>query len=100
MRRQQGTKAKDCDSEVDLTYELSAWYEPLLMVDLVMKMKFEIVCGVVNGLVDVFDDDCGWIRESGRWKKVGISSLLKKVMIRQARAVYALVDFTCLMCWN
>ena len=30
---------KYCDSEVNLTYELSAWYEPLLMIDLIMKMK-------------------------------------------------------------
>ena len=55
---------------------------------------------VVDGNVDVVDDDCGWMRESGRWKKVGISSLLKKVMIRQARADYALVELSCLMCWN
>ena len=29
-----------CDGEVEITYELSAWYEPLLMIDLIMKMKF------------------------------------------------------------
>lgn len=46
---------------------------------------------MVDEVVDVVDDDCGWIRESGRGKKVGISSLSKKVMIRQARADYALV---------
>lgn len=28
---------KYCDSKVDLTYELFAWYEPLLMIDL-MRM--------------------------------------------------------------
>ena len=32
----------------------------------------------------------GW-EKGGRWKKVGISSLSKKVMIRQARADYTLV---------
>ena len=56
---------------------------------------------VVDELVDVDDDDCGWMWEE--WsvgKKVGISSLSKKVMIRQARADYALVQFTCSMCWN
>lgn len=42
---------------------------------------------------------CERVEWSGR-KKVGISSLSKKVMIRQARAGYALVGFTCLMCWN
>ena len=31
--------SKYCDSEVDMTYELSAWYEPLLMIDLMKKMK-------------------------------------------------------------
>ena len=52
-----------------------------------------VVCEVVvDGFVDVVDDDCGWIGESGRRKKVGISSLSKKVMIRQARADYALVE--------
>ncbi len=45
----------------------------------------------MDEFVDVVDDDCGWMGESGRWKKVGISSLSKKVMIRQARADYALV---------
>lgn len=33
---------KYCDSEVELTYELSAWYEPLLMIDLMMKVKLEL----------------------------------------------------------
>lgn len=45
----------------------------------------------MDEVVDVVDDDCGWVWESGRRKKVGISSLSKKVMIRQARADYALV---------
>ena len=31
-------RGKDCDGEVDLTYELSAWYEPLPVIDLMMKM--------------------------------------------------------------
>ena len=31
-------KSHYCDSEVDMTYELFAWYEPLLMIDLI-KMK-------------------------------------------------------------
>ena len=34
--------SKYCDSKVNLTYELSAWYEPLLMIDLMMKMKLEL----------------------------------------------------------
>lgn len=56
---------------------------------------------VADEFVDVVDDDC-WlgVREWSVGKKVGISSLSKKVMIRQARAEYALVQFTCLMCWN
>lgn len=43
-------------------------------------------------IVDVVDDVCGWMRESRGGKKVGISSLSKKVMIRQAWADYALVE--------
>ena len=43
-------------------------------------------------IVNVVDDVCGWMREGGRGKKVGISSLSKKVMIRQAWADYALVE--------
>lgn len=35
-------KGKYCDSEVDLTYELFAWYEPLLMMDLIMRMNLEL----------------------------------------------------------
>lgn len=61
------------------------------MIDLMMKMKLELWMGVVDEVVDVVDDDGGWMGESGRWKKVGISSLSKKVMIRQGRADYALV---------
>ena len=41
-------RGKYCDSEVDLTYELFAWYEPLLMIDLMMIMKLELyvqLCG-------------------------------------------------------
>lgn len=45
----------------------------------------------MDEVVDIVDDDGGWMGESGRWKKVGISSLSKKVMIRQGRADYALV---------
>lgn len=44
--------------------------------------------------VDDIDDD--WWLDGGmveRRKKVGISSLSKKMMIRQARADYALVPF-------
>lgn len=45
--------------------------------------------------VDDIDDD--WWLDGGemveRRKKVGISSLSKKLMIRQARADYALVPF-------
>ena len=41
VRRQRGAKGQHCDGEVDKTYELSAWYEPLLMIDLIMKMKIE-----------------------------------------------------------
>ena len=41
-------RGKYCDSEVRLTYELFAWYEPLLTFDLMMKMKLGVVlkiCG-------------------------------------------------------
>lgn len=41
-------RGKYCDSEVGLTYVLSAWYEPLLMIGLMMKMKLELcieICG-------------------------------------------------------
>lgn len=66
-----------------------------------MKMKFlEDLLKLLNGVVDGVGDECGWMRKCRRWKNVGISSLSKKVMIRQARANYALADFTCLMCWN
>ena len=40
VRRQRGARVKHCDSEADMTYELFAWYEPLLMIDLMMKMEF------------------------------------------------------------
>ena len=32
-------EGKYCDSEVGLTYGQFAWYEPLLMIDLIMKME-------------------------------------------------------------
>lgn len=37
---------KYCDSEVDLTYELFAWYEPLRMIDL-MIVKLELCMKVL-----------------------------------------------------
>ena len=85
-------RGKYCDSGVNLTYELFAWYEPLLMIDLMMKMKLEVYMELLSMMLSMMiDDGVGWMGESGRWKKVGISSLSKKVMIRQARADYALV---------
>ena len=36
-------------------------------------------------IVDIVDDECGWMDWVGdvkRWKKVGISSLSKKLMIQ------------------
>ena len=72
MRRQRGTKANIATVRWILTYELSAWYEPLLMID--DENEVGVVYGFVNRIVDVDDDDCGWMGESGRWKKVGISS--------------------------
>lgn len=63
------------------------------MMDLIMRMNLELYMKLLwMELWMVVDDDCGWIGESRRWKKVGISSLSKKVMIRQARADYALVE--------
>lgn len=41
-------------------------------------------------MVDV-DDECGWLEGGKARKKVGISSLSKKSVIRQARAKVALV---------
>lgn len=85
-------RGRYCDSEVDLTYELFAWYEPLLMIDLMMIMKLELCVELLwMSLSMMFDDGVGWMGKGERWKKVGISSLSKKVMIRQARADYALV---------
>ena len=34
-------RGKYCDSEVNVTYGLFAWYEPLLMINLMMKMKLD-----------------------------------------------------------
>ena len=85
-------RSKYCDSEVNLTYELFAWYEPLLMIDLMMIMNLRLYVELLWMMLSMlFDDGVGWMGEGGRWKKVGISSLSKKVMIRQARADYALV---------
>lgn len=37
----------------------------------------------MDELADVVDDECGWMGvDVERWKKVGISSLSKKVMIQ------------------
>ena len=62
------------------------------MIDLIMKMKLELYVELLWMMLSMlFDDGDGWMGEGGGWKKVGISSLSKKVMIRQARADYALV---------
>ena len=43
----------------------------------------------------------GWEGDVERWKKVGISSLSKKLMIRQARLdLRASGNSLVLMCWN
>ena len=53
-----------------MTYELSAWYEPLLMIDLIAKMKFVCVVEVVvDEVVDIVDDDCGWMKGNFRKKE-------------------------------
>ena len=41
MRRQRGTRANIATVRW-ITYELSAWYEPLLMIDLMMRKKLEL----------------------------------------------------------
>lgn len=62
------------------------------MIDLMMKMKLKLNMELlwINLSMLWMTIVVGW-RRVGRWKKVGISSLSKKVMIRQARADYALV---------
>ena len=41
----------------------------------------------MDEFVDIVDDECGWMgRKMWKEKKVGISSLSKKLMIRQSRA--------------
>lgn len=57
-------KAQYCDNEVDLTYGQFAWYEPWLMIDLRMIMKLWWVYRVVvDEVVNIVDDECGWIVE-------------------------------------
>ena len=47
------------------------------------------------------DDGCGWEEGDGGRKKVGISSLSKKWVIRQAQSSEkALVGITVLTVWN
>ena len=58
-------KVQHCDNEVDETYELFAWYEPLLMIDLIVKMKLlmsiELLWMDMSMFLMFFDDDCGWM---------------------------------------
>ena len=57
-------KVHDCDSGVDETYELFAWYEPLLMIDLIVKMKLKMSMGLLwmdMWMFLMFFDDCGWM---------------------------------------
>ena len=41
-----------------MTYELFAWYAPLLMIDLMMKMS---IVGIYEDLSIFDDDDGGWM---------------------------------------
>ena len=63
--RQKGVYCDSEMNEIGSTYELSAWYEPLLMIDL-MKIKLKMSMGfdmdeIVDGLI-VVDDDYGWMK--------------------------------------
>ena len=50
------------------------------MIDLMMIMKLELNLELLWMMLSMlFDDGDGWMGEGGRWKKVGISSLSKKV---------------------
>ena len=69
------SRGKYCDSEVEVTYEQSAWYEPLLMIDLLKGNGVDVAYGVVvDEFVDIADDECGWmvgcekVKEGRKWE--------------------------------